>query len=1191
MTPETPRRNARLRRAPPPRTPAAHATVDDLPHWARDAQPPEHLWRAAVERLAQRAAADVRDAHDEHDAHLRRVAVKEAVLKELKSASPPNADTVAEVERELDEAYKDMHLPLRSGWLLRMLHNGNVLGLKDFYVESLSASLSIALEPGAEPSVRVGFGASEDGDQTLVVRCEHVKLLLNLASHFLPGLKLDLEALTLALKVQGSFCFSFESGRWVGKERHVDVLSLKQTNVGGGSVYGRTLEMVSYWLMQKFCPGVLQRRLMRMLPPELGSYLQSASRPSLLRFGVRLEGTPLSQLVAPLASGPTFTRHDAFDAHASSRAQAHAIGLSVRELHLATRALYALVHGDEEGVAVSSKRRGGSSAEAGIHSAVTSEGHASLLSLLRWKTEVGRQEDEFYTLCLAWRQKASRLHGAECTPCRHTLSAAAASVLQSAEDEKRKGEREAKAAFSHEAEGVVTRLLDGLAKLERKPMRIELDIHHVDLSLRLDAVFAALALRQERLQREAEAEVVAPPPPANAAAGDGSHPGARASLSGRLSALLSFLEQRITRIKCDVSSELKMADDVFWLQFSNVDFRGPVVANARPNPSEALLGSMLFRRWALHKNQDIAMDFMTPLELNGPPPSAMRRIIDAAREVGMRPHLLEALGAEREYEDKERARDSAPQASASEEGEEGDWGTELRKLAQGRVRGWDCGVVLDVDKLREAIESGQIAGELPIVDVLAQDFAQPGSTAATGLGTSGMATAAAAMMAAGAAVNAGDRVDKRRTAFARRRHRGLRLLRDNRARSEELGPRTLLAGWAKVRQDGRWRRRFLTIASGILQEPSLCVSRHSSGHPVEKRFSLLGAWMRAPTLEEGPKRGYALAVEFPTGRRTSRVVETLDIETEQPPTSEVLVVAFGSADELTPWETTLRGEGVEETGGMSNVTSEASASRGGPFGPPRARRRSNSVDHSTLRDVGPLQREVSAPLPAMTAASSEEPDIAPQPILAAASSSEEDDGDPDDRGSSFSRIEPEQSVRLVRRGAPTPRASYTAGMGATPRKSRRWFGWRPRSKSTFEMGLEERHGTVEEASAEVLAAPESLDDGVGVDRGDARSRAVRHIARGPHDFTRFRFEADEINFQTRLPKLVSFGQQYVPQRHRPQHTNDTGPNTRTIPTLHRTKCSQLTTHNTAGCGGARTRRNTTHLTCTRHSSYSTTRWR
>eukprot|EP00965_Chrysotila_dentata_P177457 5861257-Pleurochrysis_carterae.AAC.1 len=92
-----------------------------LPPWAVDsAGSPSELWLAAAAQLAARQQAAEREAEFEQAAHKQRVSVKERVVAQLKQelgSDPTQRAVIAGAEYEYEQALKDLHLPLRSGWL------------------------------------------------------------------------------------------------------------------------------------------------------------------------------------------------------------------------------------------------------------------------------------------------------------------------------------------------------------------------------------------------------------------------------------------------------------------------------------------------------------------------------------------------------------------------------------------------------------------------------------------------------------------------------------------------------------------------------------------------------------------------------------------------------------------------------------------------------------------------------------------------------------------------------------------------------------------------------------------------------------------------------------------------------------------------------------------------------------------
>ena len=114
---------------------------------------------------------------------MRKVGALEYVLKSLRTTEGAS-QSVRDAEHELEAALKELHLPLRSGWMLRVMHAGAILGVHDFWIERVCADLSVSLLPGrlasgAQQAAVLRFRLalrSDEHEHGLVLRCERLHL-------------------------------------------------------------------------------------------------------------------------------------------------------------------------------------------------------------------------------------------------------------------------------------------------------------------------------------------------------------------------------------------------------------------------------------------------------------------------------------------------------------------------------------------------------------------------------------------------------------------------------------------------------------------------------------------------------------------------------------------------------------------------------------------------------------------------------------------------------------------------------------------------------------------------------------------------------------------------------------------------------------------------------------------------------
>lgn len=231
-------------------------------------------WDASAARVAAGSKLEAAAVDGQRAPQARRVASLEARLKALKKEDK-SEDSVAATRLlldDLEQAHKELHLPVRAGWVVRMAHGGALLGMKDFFVEKISAALKLSVVPGRLSSgarqaalIRVtcdASGGGADGGHGVLLRCDRLRLTKLSGSSFslIPG-QLEVGHLQLALRCVAHLTFAFGSdGRWVGTQpSKLEVVSLR-AEVGGGT---RMSDLVTRWLLERMLPNVLQRAVLR----------------------------------------------------------------------------------------------------------------------------------------------------------------------------------------------------------------------------------------------------------------------------------------------------------------------------------------------------------------------------------------------------------------------------------------------------------------------------------------------------------------------------------------------------------------------------------------------------------------------------------------------------------------------------------------------------------------------------------------------------------------------------------------------------------------------------------------------------------------------------------------------------------------------------------------------------------------
>lgn len=329
-----------------------------------------------------------------------KIAVLEEVLKSLKTTEGMSQNTRA-VQHELDQTIKELHLPLRTGWMLRLIHAGAILGIHDFWIERLSADLELSLLPGRLASgahqaavLHAKFNTrSVDRDYGLVLRCERLRLHRIEPRLFLPQ-DLEVPSLTLALEAKIDLSFAFGSNEeWVCTSMRLDIIKLKADFGGGPGVP----DMILRWLLEKMLPGAIQKSLLKRMPPELGRYLQATDRPMEMHTELKLWSAPISALVARLSramlSGASVDPSGA----AAVGAAAEALRVKPVDLVVTLRALAALQSRDGTADLKASKKKS---------PLIGNKEGVSLLDLLRWRLECAQWDDTLSDLCIALQQEA-----------------------------------------------------------------------------------------------------------------------------------------------------------------------------------------------------------------------------------------------------------------------------------------------------------------------------------------------------------------------------------------------------------------------------------------------------------------------------------------------------------------------------------------------------------------------------------------------------------------------------------------------------------------------------------------------------------------------------------------------------------------------------------------------------------------
>lgn len=213
---------------------ALRAASDLLTPRAQDPmQSALHAWDKAATQLHERMTRAKRDLDSRNQPQQKKVEVLQELLRELRKTEDPASQTLRDIEYDLEEALKELHLPYRAGWLFRVSYSGVMLGLMDFSVERCCASLQVSLLPGRQASgaqqaalLRIVLDASGGGDKSdrslshsISVRLERLRLeRLREGFSLLPG-SFEVASLTIALRCVMQLTFAFGSDQqWVSSE-------------------------------------------------------------------------------------------------------------------------------------------------------------------------------------------------------------------------------------------------------------------------------------------------------------------------------------------------------------------------------------------------------------------------------------------------------------------------------------------------------------------------------------------------------------------------------------------------------------------------------------------------------------------------------------------------------------------------------------------------------------------------------------------------------------------------------------------------------------------------------------------------------------------------------------------------------------------------------------------------------------
>ena len=214
---------------------ALRAASDLLTPRAQDPmQSALHAWDKAATQLHERMTRAKRDLDSRNQPQQKKVEVLQELLRELRKTEDPASQTLRDIENDLEEALKELHLPYRAGWLFRVSYSGVMLGLMDFSVERCCASLQVSLLPGRQASgaqqaalLRIVLDASGGGDKSdrslshsISVRLERLRLeRLREGFSLLPG-SFEVASLTIALRCVMQLTFAFGSDQqWVSSEK------------------------------------------------------------------------------------------------------------------------------------------------------------------------------------------------------------------------------------------------------------------------------------------------------------------------------------------------------------------------------------------------------------------------------------------------------------------------------------------------------------------------------------------------------------------------------------------------------------------------------------------------------------------------------------------------------------------------------------------------------------------------------------------------------------------------------------------------------------------------------------------------------------------------------------------------------------------------------------------------------------
>ncbi|KAL1524712.1 hypothetical protein AB1Y20_019596 [Prymnesium parvum] len=712
------------------------------------------LWDEGVSMI-EGNRANTQAIVEEREAPMRRkVAILEDVLKGLKAEEGPSSQSVADAESELEQALQELYMPLAMGWMVRLVQGGAILGVQDFWIERLSATLSVQMLPGRLSSgahraacVRIHVdGRSAEHEFGLVLRCERLRLHRIEPRLFLPQ-QLEVPSLTLALNAALDMSFAFGThGKWVCAALKFDIFKLKSEFGGGAGIP----DLILRWLLEKMLPGAIQKALLKLLPPELGRYLQGTLDPADVQMELKLWSTPMAVLLGKISAAASLG--STASAEPALRAAAEALGVQPRELAVLVRTVNALQGKDSE-------RRDDCHEKKGKRRVLIGGGGGlCLLDLLRWRLECAPWEDAMALLRQAVEAEAEELkeshlkaarearlleaiaghHRARVVgqrrrwrprPRRADVAAVRTDESSSGSEESELDEASGERAAADDGEGAfgreaVSAALEALVVLGRKPVRWEMRLQQVALPVHLDQLVEALYRRRLRLVRMRFG-------PSERTSGEGGAAGEPRSRLPHEEALTrrlrSKLQHWLTRLKRNVSSaEWSVRSKLNWegtrgeqeghlrMKCDGVRFVGPVNVNVNVNSRAQMLtySRLVSRRISVLDDGSMLVDLLIPAL-----PTQLPRVGHGMPSLGrdaspIIPASLEALSLRRHQKRLAQCAAASSEPGPSDfDNEPGDGDEELICLVQAKVREWTCGVQLDLDALLLELQRGGLVSQ------------------------------------------------------------------------------------------------------------------------------------------------------------------------------------------------------------------------------------------------------------------------------------------------------------------------------------------------------------------------------------------------------------------------------------------------------------------------------------------------